>query len=220
MSLVVDKMSPNFWKKLKKNSIIILKDEQTIEDSMADGKGVDGIEYNISEIINIKEQNNCCEWIIFHLEEPDDDSIKLIVKIVDGLVELKIFFEDYNAFEPENRSGIINREDYWLFKNPENPEKFDFLDLDYSQVIDWEFEEIGEFKFLMKPQGILFGQENEKKFATIAEYQADIECKNSQLFIIEKEKCSEKGKFGVDGGYIQLWIGCKISENDLDILPV
>ncbi len=214
MSLVVDKSSPRFWKELKKESIVILKDEQAIEDSMEAGNGVNGTEYTISKINKIKEQNNYCEWIIFHLEEPDDDSIKLIVKIVDDIIDLKIYFEDYEEFEANSRAEIIEREDFWLFNEPENPDDFNILDLEFAKSIDW-FR-----KYLLKPQGILFGEEKEKTFATIAEYQTNEKTSITDMFIIETEKCSEKGVFGKDGGYIQVWSGNSISDNDLEILPV
>ncbi len=210
------------WRKIKKQTVIVLKDEQAILDSMEAGKGVDGLEYIVTEVQKIKEQNGSCEWIILYLDNPKDDSVKLVVKIVDDEIDLKVYFEDKDSFTPGNREDVIDRGDFWLFKEPKDVEDFKLEELEYSSEIDWNFEEEGDVIFSLKSQGILFGEEYNKSsrevFATCAEYQSEVDCCNPELFVFEVEEVNSKGKLGEKGGYIQYWFGCPISENDLEVI--
>jgi len=188
----ISKNTREFWKSLKIDDIIGLQDKQAIEDQMEEGKILGETDYEIKTIRTFKDSNGLSERLFLTLER-EDEEIMMVVKIVDDIVEQRIFFK-VDEFDIGNRQDILDRGDEWIFKEPEDPEDFQVSELEYADVIEQVVDE-EEVEFNQLPQGELSGECKYNPpesgmgdiFMTISEYSTDVDCDNPFLLIIEEE---------------------------------
>ncbi len=226
--------TPEFWKKLKPDSIVTLTDKETLRRGMESGAGMDGTDYTISRIIDVPQQEKICRWMFFELE-CGEDTRWLWVKIVDNEIDLHVM-EMPEAFNRGDRydfavERVDSEDDYrWVFQNPEecddDPEcpVFDedgalILDnLRYTTEIDWEGQ-----AYVKKKQGDLCGIARERpeptgelgpQLATIAEYHAinDNDKPDNAVFLEIGPEEDERG------GMISLMIGWRVATTEVNVL--
>jgi len=217
-----EKDIPEFWLNLKPESIVTILDAQAIKDSMDAGEGTKGIDYVVKYIFKIKHVQGLAEWLLFNLEGTEQD-LWLMVKIVDKKMSLRVYYEP-PEFESGNREDMIEREEFWLFNEPENPDNFECNDLSYAIDIEQTIqtsEGEQELAFNQKSQGEMSGtctclplkSGMEKTFATLVEYIAEQKCENPELLIFELGPEDSK-----DGGLIRMMLGAELNFNDIDVL--
>lgn len=224
---MLDKQNPLFWKQIKTGSTVTLTDEQSIKDSMDRGEGVRGRDYLVDTILKINADNRIAEWIVMHLDD-DEQDIFLVVKIVDQVFDIYVYFQP-DEVETGDRRDIIDRGDNWIFAEPDDVENFKFNELEFSFEIflndekedaDGNFEDF-EILYKMKKQGVLYGTcFNEpsqsglsRMFATIVEYHSDNETDNPELLITEIG-----GAESEHGGLITILLGCSVNLAEVDVL--
>lgn len=217
-----EKDLPEFWLNLKPESIVTIADTQAIKDSMDAGEGTKGIDYVVKYILKIKHLQGLAEWLLLNLEGTDQD-LWLMVKIVDKEMSLRVYYEP-PEFESGNREDMIEKEEFWLFKEPEDPDNFEFNDLSYADKIEQTIktsEGEQELIYNQKAQGVIYGactcrplkSGMEESFATLVEYTADQECENPELLIFELGPEDSK-----EGGHIRMMLGAELNFSDIDVL--
>lgn len=190
--------NPEFWLGIRQGDSIVLSDRQAIEESLRRDQGADGMTYLVKSTTHVRELSSLCQWIFLELDD-DQQDVRLLVKIVDQEIDLLVIFP-VDGFEPGNREDMIDREEFWLFQEPEDTEDFDLTTLEYTKGIDWDApcdDSIGDgiisTTYAQKAQGELHGQvfcyPEESgigdQIATIIEYTTDDEVDNPELLIIE-----------------------------------
>ncbi len=218
-----DKDNPEFWRNLNPKTIITLNDTQAIEESMEEGEGVKGIDYILKYILKIKQSDNLAEWLLLNLEG-DEQDMWLVVKIVDQEMSLRVYYEA-PEFEPGNRQDMIDREEYWLFQEPEDIDNFEVDELQFAKQIEHNVQEEDqeeEVLFHQKSQGEMYGtctshppqSSLENTLATVVEYSIEQDYKNPELLVLEIG-----GRNGSMGGFIRLMLGAEINFSEVDVLP-
>jgi len=223
---MLEKDNPSFWREIIPGSTITLTDEQSIADSIEQGKGVNAQDYIVESILTIRQDNGLAEWLLFNLGD-DDQEMYLTAKIVDQHVDLLVYFEP-DEFPPGNRADIINRDDMWLFEEPDDVNDFSFDELEFTKEITWinETTDNGntiekEILFKIKGQGIQYGICTHQPFktglnrvmASVIEYSTDIDYENPDIMVLELG-----GEKGDEGGLISMLIGCRINLTEVDVL--
>lgn len=217
-----DKTSPEYWEQLKPGSIVTLSDEQAIKESMEAGNGPRGIDYTTKSVITVKEMDGLAQWLLFELEGTDQD-LWLMAKIVDQDIALRVYYEP-EEFEVGDRGDALDRGDYWLFQEPEDPDNFEPTDLSYTTEIQQSMEtQAGERDviFRRKSQGEMHGTCScepkmagiDEMFATVVEYSGPEDYENPEVLLLETGKQDNP-----NGGCIRLMLGADITPADVDIL--
>ncbi len=221
-----DKDSPRFWRDIRPGSTVTLSDEQSIADSMKRGEGVKGMDYIVESVLKIRQEDGLAEWLLLKLDDEEQD-VYLAVKIVDNDFSLLIYFEPVE-FPPGNRRDIVERGDTWIFQEPDNPDDFEYDELEFVSEIIWnvDVEEEGEvvereITYRIKGQGVLYGSSTHdptqaglvRIMAAVVEYTADKDCANPELMLLELG-----GEHGEEGGLISMLVGCRINKTEVDVL--
>lgn len=226
----MDKHTPDFWRSIKPGDIVQLSDLRTIEISRKAGKGMDGLDYAVSSILRIKQENDLVEWRFFELEvseEEERESLSLVAKIVDDKVSIAAL--EPLGIEPGSREELLDREMLFLFQPPEDEDDFDPDDLKFSAELIPEDE--ASFGWFQKPQGELYGEADyipprsgiDKQAATVVEYgarawrpaqDADWQDKEDQnefdeVYIVER---------GTDGSYVEFFGSWLLSFGDVAVM--
>jgi hypothetical protein len=218
---VFDKDDPNFWRGLKPESIISLSDEQSMQESMDEGKGLKPKDYVVREIQTIKESSGLAEWLFFRLDG-GSQPLWLMAKIVDRNMDVRIYFEA-PGFQSGNRRDVLEAGMDWLFKPPGDPVNFRLNELAYTGEISFTEDGGKVVKFHRKPQGDLFGESTflpkrsgvDRLLTAVVEYGATAACDNPELVLIEAG--DEKSE---EGGYIRLLQGCAANLSEVDVLKI
>lgn len=220
---MINKESAQFWQTVTPDSIITLSDEQTISDSIDRGEGLASRDYKVESIWTITASDNIAKWILFKLDD-DDQEIFLVAKIVDSVFNLYVFFQP-EEFESGNRKDLIDRGEAWLFMEPEDPDDFEFDELEFVNKLilndqDEEGEEI-EIPYKLKGQGVIFGSCTHSPamsgisamMAVMVEYSALKPSHNPEVMILEIG-----GSKGNEGGLISMLMGCPITLSEIEVL--
>lgn len=239
----MDKSSASFWRGLKPGDQVVLKDTQSIEDGMAQGRGTDGLHHQITKVTNIKELNGLCEWILLSLDS--EDELMVMVKIVDEQIDLRIY-APAGDLEIGDRVDMLDDDQLWLFEPPEDEEDFEPTELKFAAELTQYFDVDGkevEAVFGRKRQGELYGgvtvtpKESgvENQIATVVEYSSGAEVPNQEALILEtgttgnivieydeeedEETTAEsETRSESRGGLIELFIGTAIRSNEVEVL--
>ncbi len=216
----VDK--PEFWRSIRPGSSISLTDRLAIEDSMERDEGVKGRDYVIERIRDIHQDENFAQWLMFKLDNPDQE-LWLMAKIVDQHVKLLVYYEP-EEFHPGDRKDLLNRGDYWLFDEPDNPDDFFPDELNYTNEIVWtiEIDTVDhDVAYRMKGQRVLYGLSThrpkmeglEGAMTAVVEYTTKDDKKNPELLILEMG-----GETGNRGGFITAMFGIEIGFSEIEVL--
>lgn len=223
----MNKQSPEFWRTLKPGSTFTLSDKNTLEEAMKRGEGVLAQDYIVKKLFSVQHAEGLAEWILFKIESEDED-LWFMVKIVDDKLEFRVYTEpEVDEFEPGNRRDLIENEQYWLFIEPEDPDHFEFEDLEFTDAFLWEFEDddgnLIEANFSQKKVGIQYGSGRyipaerglTDMFTSIIEFKGDSDYEYTEALIMEVG-----GETSKDGGFINLLLGYTINATDIDILGI
>ncbi len=219
-----------FWCNLPLGSVVSLSDPQALADSEKGGSGRIARECTVEEIRTINEMHGLATWKLFRLYDVLQE-LWLMVKLVDEHLDLRIYYQlPDDEFKPGNRREMIDCGMRWLFQQPANPDHFRYQELAYTAVIEGPGE-AGQppVQFDMKDQGELHGTmlstsaqnpNGERCFVTLVEYQANRNCENPELLILEIGGVSPGGNApdSDDGGLIVLLQGAPIAADEIKVL--
>lgn len=228
MAELFDPVNPDSWRRLKPDSTVTLRDEQTIQEMLEQGDGdlSQGRDYFVKSVITIREMNEAAEWILFELDAPrDDDSIWLVVKVADKDLALSVYFAA-EEFEPGNRKELIDREFFWLFEEPGNPDDFRFVELAYASRLrlpvmvgeeerEAEFRKLGGMEFHGKVEFTPPREGMSGMMATVAEYDTSENVPNPRLLVFEIGRPDNEY-----GGNVTFLQGANIRTSEVDVLPM
>lgn len=211
-----------FWRDIPPGTVVTLTDKSALEMSQAAGRGLEGMEYTIDEVIGINEINNLCEWIIANMSSSDGSKLSLLIKAVGENLDMRAMYVP-NAMQPGgNREDMVRDHDF-VFEAFESGTPY--TKLMYAQEFDWTFnwDDIGEQTVnFAKKGGLEFAGrafynpprfEGESLLATIAEYQATEDCREPEIAIIEIGKHDNEL-----GGFILFMVGNPINVEEVNVL--
>jgi hypothetical protein len=223
----MDKAQAADWYAIKPKSIITVSDAQGIADSMRRGLGVRGIDYTVQSIARCNQLDGLSTHLLFTLGDSEQVTY-LLVKIVDDLIDLFLFFEP-PGLPSGGRGELLDRGLQWLFQAPPNPDNFELADLRYTMTIRQNVpgpddkSPATELTYVMKSQGELQCKYTEnpprqglpqEMLATLVEYRTDQPTDNPELLILEvgEERSTQS--------FVRFFLGCPIKQNEVDVLGV
>lgn len=208
--------TPAFWHELFPDSIVTLRDEQTLNDAMKNTGLPTPQEYTITErrVLEVEELN--AQWILFRLTNATSE-LWLLAECVGPTVELGVFYE---PVPPGTRAEWLNQGHYWLFQQPSG----DWVpaDLEYTAGLSFTEEDGREVAYELS-QGPYHGEAqiispaddgSTAIFASVAEYTATADSRNPLVRIMEFG-----GTDNPDGGLLHVFVGARLSKFDLSVLP-
>ncbi len=220
----MEKDKPADWLLVKPGSIITVSDAQGIADSMKRGLGVKGIDYTVKTVLRLEQLDGLSKHLVFTLYDAEQ-SLTLVVKIVDDLVDLYVYFDVPGLFAG-TRAELLNRNMFWLFQQPANPDHYEPAELQYAVAIRQNVERDGkdvEIVYNEKPQGELqckcveipprSGMSAEL-LATLVEYRAEQPTENPEFLILET------GEQRGSRSFVQFFLGCPIKLSEVDVLSI
>ena len=221
----MDKTKPADWITIKPQSIITLSDAQAIADSMRRGLGVRGINYTVTSIERCEHLSGFSTHLFLTLSDTEQ-TMYLLVKIVDDLIDLYAFFEA--PIEGGQRSALLERDMFWLFQEPSDPEHFTPSELRYTMTFSQTIPNADggsetELLYRQKSQGELQCRHTQTPprkglppslLATIVEYKTDQATENPEFLILEvgEERSSHS--------FVRFFLGCPIQMSEVDILGI
>lgn len=220
----MDKSKAADWLAVRPNSVVTISDAQGIADSMKRGLGVRGIDYTVRSVGRLKQLDGLSTHLFFTLSDTEQTTY-LMVKIVDDLIDLGLYFE-VDGLAPGTRRELVERGALWLFQEPANPHNFDPAELRYTTSIKQTLPNANgqpeEILFELKPQGELqcdyfetpprTGMSGDA-LATIVEYRTAQEAENPEFLILEI------GEKDGTSSYVQFFLGCGVKFSEVDVLP-
>lgn len=224
-----DKNTPDFWRDIKPGSTITLSDEQSINESISQGLGVNGLDFVVDSILVIRQGEGLAEWYFYNLGE-EDQEVYLVAKLVGQHLDLGVYFEP-DEFPPGNRRDLVDRGDTWIFDEPENLDDFTYDELKYCNELIMSLDlnntgsddedDLVDVHFKMKGQSVQYGSCKHvpdqsgigRIMASIVEYSTDRAYENPNTILIELG-----GEKSDDGGLISLLSGCPINLSEVDVL--
>ena len=217
---------PDFWYELPAGSIVRLTDEQAVQEAKEKGRGKRGLEYEVGDIVQINEATEQVQWRLFELVD-DEESLWLMVRTVGDELEVRVYFEDEEAFESGTRAEQVEREEFWLFRQPEDEDDWEPADLEFTSRISWDFEDgKGTAVFSQKPQGQLYGsfevmgEDIGPLPASVIEYYSPDAVDNNEIVIIETGGVDPKTVEMVpEGGFVRVMFGCVLDPDEIEVEP-
>ena len=215
-------LNKKFWKSVTPKSLVHLSDMAALEASQAEGRGLNGMDYSIKEILSVVEKDQLCEWLVFKLFNPSQ-TLYLVVKCVGDDVDLRMFYNP-ESIVVGNRQDQINNQNVFMFENYKPHSHNNLLGLKYTSQINWTFD------YGNGPEEVVFNQKgnmeltgdasysparnrNDQYVATISEYLAEKETPEPEIMIIEVGSAVNK-----KGGSILLLVGNPINEFEISIV--
>ncbi|NBV86864.1 MAG: hypothetical protein EBS01_11540 [Verrucomicrobia bacterium] len=222
----MDKTKPTDWLAIKPKSIITISDAQGIQDSMRRGLGVRGLDYTVRTVAHCEHINGLSSHVLITLEDTEQAAF-LMVKAVDGLLDLFVFFDPPGLTGGE-RPDLLGRGMHWLFQEPPNPDSFDPAELRYTASLSQQLPgtEGGaprELRYFLKAQGELQCHYSEvparaglpeKMLATLAEYRCEEPVENPEFLVLEV------GEARSNRSYVRFFLGCQIRLSEVDVLSI
>lgn len=212
---------PLDWLALKSGSTVLLSDKQSLIDSRDRGFGLKPLTFSVKRVMLLTENENMAKWIFVDISD-DKQPLCLMAKYVNEEVDFRVYYlsEDFKA---TTRQGAIDRGDLWLFQKPSNEHDFKPIELRYTMDIKQTLKSKEELNYSQKAQKEMSGSWTENPprdgmsnmLATIVEYCTDVECENPEMMILEVGS-----KFNVNGGEVALYLGTRINESEIQVLPL
>lgn len=215
-------LNKKFWQSITVKSQVVLTDQSALDVSQAEGRGMQGMEYSVEEILSIKEKDNLCEWLVLKLVHPNQ-TLYLVVKIVGDIVELRMYYNP-ESIVIGNRADQIDAQNVFMFSNYKPNAHNNLLGLKYTNQINWTFD------YGNGPEEVVFNQKGNMELtgkakytparfsdqtliATISEYLAVTNTPEPEIMIIEVGSATSK-----NGGAILLLVGNSINEFEISIV--
>jgi len=212
--MILEKTDKRYWNQIKVGDMVSLSDPQSIQD--AQEAGLTSFDLQVKRIRKINQEDDLVNWNLYDIQQ-QEESLVLLVKIVDENIDTYIFFEEPELSQMD-RDDLLDADLGFLFE--ETDEEIEASsELSFTAAI---FKD--DCEFVRKPQGELYGESrmspipsgcDETEFVTLVEYQADInELDNNQFLIIE-----EGGEDCPAGGLVTCYSGSPISMLDVECWP-
>lgn len=174
--------------------IIVLKDKQTLEDELANGRSVDGLEANVDEEYWLSEKNGLAVWNVYKL---DNSPLIYVKKTVGDAVDHFVYCKP-NELNFGSKQDWLNQGHSWLFNGEnyaeaiyQNGDPFNIVGGSYLVNADCGKESDGSAREL---DGL------------VTEWVTEVDTLNPRLLCIEI------------GNYIEFYQGCQILENEVEFL--
>lgn len=194
---MLDKYHYVFWERIFPGAVVTLQDRQTIEFLMREGQDgfACGIDLEVKVVRKIIEKARRMKWFVHELEplrfSESESTWYLVVKVVDALFDIKVMYIP-DDFCPGNRSELISSGCTWIFLPPDDVSNFDPNKLAFAEIIDQTLDDGRQVQYEQKRQGILHGNmiergetASQRESACVLEYQANIDCENPELLLVE-----------------------------------
>ena len=177
-----------------KGDIMTLSDLQTI----ASFNATDGVDFTIEEVRIYHEPGDLFTYTGYVTEEINDRRYMLIIRQVDDVADLLLFYLDQEGNAEEYVDAIINEDGD-----------------DFEQNFEVEIDEVDVT--WIKKSSTIFGVEVEideevKLPLTLCEFGTNEEINNPIAFI--------EWSGDVEEGWLEMWYGCSIKEYEVEILSV
>jgi hypothetical protein len=217
----LNKMTPEFWADVKPGDVVQMKDEQALEDSLRRGDGLNPIDYVVGEIREMPEMNGLATWTMFRLDDSGEQTLWLLLKIVDDAMDVRAYYTPDEDYTPTQRMDLINQGVTFLFDttDPSIP----VCDAMFAPRVAYtEYSEDGssseivyarknstltaEMEIDPPPEGV-----PQPVMTLVTEYLAEEECQNPELLILEVGDDEQ-------GGMVYLYLGATLGENDFDVM--
>jgi hypothetical protein len=222
----MDKTNPAEWQAVKPKSIVTISDAQGIQDSMRRGLGVRGLDYTVRSVALCEQLDCLSTHLIFTLDDAEQAAF-LLVKIVDDLVDLTLYFEPPGLSGGE-RTDLLDRGMQWLFQTPANLHSFEPSELRYTTSLVQTVPGAAgapplELLYTLKPQGELQCHYSEsparaglaaQMLATLVEYRCDQPAENPEFLILEVGEERSRRSF------LRFFLGCPIGLSEVDVLGI
>jgi len=213
------------WRKTKKGDIVVLKDEQTLSDLLADKNpdALRGLELTVVSQQSIRQEQGIVEWLLYELKGYEIP-LFFMIKIVEDEVDIRIYYVP-DDFEAGSRKDQINAGRFWLFQEPDDPDNFVPCDLEFQDQFEQDVDG-GKRTIRYPAKGPpLYGEskspgDNSPTFTTVIEYLANQPCENPECLIVEYGGMDAKGNAIPEGGHVTFMQGANINVHDIEILPV
>lgn len=178
--------------------------------------------YSIALVRKIVQKETDHEWMFFQLQE-SATPLWLMVKITPESVGFSLLSES-DELRSGTRKEFIERQEFWLFNEPNDPESLILEELDFASEIFWVVENSDtevqgrEILYRMHEQGILYGLVThtptqfplEPVMGIVVEYTTEEDPDNSDLVVLEIG-----GEEGQEGGHITVMFGSPVLPDDL-----
>ena len=235
MGFFGDVKDAKFWRQIatRRDAIIRLNDSQAMEDAMKAGKGLNTEDYTVKSIKRYRHQEANAEWIFFLLSGKQE--LFLMVRVVDDDADAYVMFcEDLDGtpiIAPDNRKGLLDDGNHFLFQPPEDENCFVPSDLDWTREFVQEMPDrmgkMVEAQFRQEDMGTQYTEVSENPCQPILEgalcgiteffTQADVD--NPQFVVVEEgiDWNPEEGTGKPEGGYCTFYVGCHVDDGDVEV---
>ena len=212
------------WREVQPGFVVKLSDNIVRNANYVAGKGDKVDVYTVSLVRRITQRESHIEWLFFRLEE-NDHPLWLLAKIIDQKVTLAVLAEPQDLISG-NRQELINRQEYWLFQEPNDPDHIVYDELDFATEIYWVIDNPNgspntkDITYRMKEQGVLYGLAThipplftaEPVVGVVIEYSTEDDPDNPEVVIMEIG--GEEGEYG---GKITVLFGAPILSVDVQV---
>lgn len=204
-----------FWDTVEIGSVVSLNDSQTEMSHL--GTDEKTKQFHLVAINKIVELDGLVTWFIAKIRAFDqDEDLFLFIKIVENKADIGVFFP-LDDFNPGYRENLINNDEFWLFKEPDN-EDWIYNDLIFAEVVTLDFynEIYGEYEmeFDQTASGTMYGQHYSHRgeefevaldsdLLSVTEYAAESDkTENTRLLFLETGDPEDER-----GGFIHVFVG-------------
>lgn len=217
-----DKMVPGFWADVHVGDIVQMKDEQALQDSLKRGDGLNPIDFVVGEIRESVEANGLCTWRLYRLDDPGQQTLWLLLKIVDEMMDVRVYYTPDEEYTPTNRMDLIDGGSGWLFDGTQGVPLGDAM---FAPVVAYtethEDGTVAELEYQRKNPTLSASMEivpapsgvEMPLMTLVTEYRTEQQCLNPELLILEVG-----GEDDPRGGLVYLYLGSPLMETDFDVL--
>lgn len=217
------------WQTVKVGSSLVIKDEETIKDALANGaKGaINGIETQVVEVIVIHETSGACTWRILRaqkdVQDKDNRDYFILIKSVGDAFDVRVYQEN-SWFSQGTRGDIITRNDFFLFQEP----KGDWTPKDLEFAVSFPINIEGKDVFFDQKNPTLYGKAGHAHhviggshglFAAVIEYSTGEPVSNPEILVYEIGGI-KNGEMQEIGGWVTFLEGRTIRSDEVAVLRV
>lgn len=208
---------------LSTDDFVVLTDEQTIsaliEDS--DPNSMHGRAYRIVSIQSFSHRSvKELSFRLFRLETavlsewPD---LFLGVFGENDATELKILFH-IEDWESGDRDDLSDDQLRFLFESPQEPRS----DMEYRETLNLDLAELegceAAFQCVLPETTYLEEISDDSYESGVIRYRSEMSISNPELIVVESGLLDEESRLRDQGGFIELFMGAVLLENDIQIL--
>lgn len=197
---------------IKTDVIVNLKDEQTLEELMDDGKVLTSMSLTSGRVRKFTCNETGIVWEIVEFKE--DDNLYLIKKTVDDESDTGLYFVPDQDMRG-SREDFIEKGFDFIFDMEDDDPPID--DIEYARIIhddEANLKFVNELGTTIGNDIVENGKRVEDHLFLITEWSCEKDCDNPELFCLEYSSTDEGAE-----GFILFLQGCIVNEHDVQILP-